>query len=180
MTQLGHFAHAGQRLAVDVHLDLGARLQALGLAHGLLPDHEWRGIRIGDLVRREVKPFDDPQRQRIAMSGADILLSPDQAVGLGLILHELASNAMKYGSLAVPDGTVELGWHVDGRDADRQISVDWKESGGPAVVPPEGTGFGSILIRRSLAKVLSSQVEHVFAPEGVTARITMPLDQQQD
>ncbi|MBU0583191.1 MAG: GAF domain-containing protein [Alphaproteobacteria bacterium] len=157
-----------------------SRLQALGLAHGLLSDHEWRGIRIGDLVRREVKPFDDPQRQRIAMSGADILLSPDQAVGLGLILHELASNAMKYGSLSVPDGTVELGWHVDGRDADRQISVDWKESGGPAVVPPERTGFGSILIRRSLAKVLSSQVEHVFAPEGVTARITMPLDQQQD
>ena len=155
-----------------------SRLQALGLAHGLLSDHEWRGIRIGDLVRREVRPFDDPQQPRIAMSGENVLLSPDQALGLGLILHELASNAMKHGSLSVSGGTVELVWHVQGRGEERQIAIDWRESGGPAVAKPEKTGFGSILIRRSLAKVLSSEVEHVFAPDGVTARITMPLDEQ--
>ena len=155
-----------------------ARLQALGLAHGLLSDHEWRGIRIADLVRREVKPFDDTEGGRILISGQNILLSPDQAVGLGLILHELASNAMKYGSLSVPAGSVRLDWRVDGPPGGRSIAIEWKEVGGPAVSPPDRIGFGSILIGRSLAKVLSSEVSHVFAPDGVIASIAMPLDEQ--
>ena len=155
-----------------------SRLQALGLAHGLLSDHEWRGIRIGELVRREVKPFDDIGSPRIQITGDDILLSPDQALGLGLILHELASNAMKYGSLSVSQGTVQLGWQVEGRPGSRFLTIDWVENGGPAVKRPDRTGFGTILIKRSLAKVLSSEVRHEFAPEGVTARISFPLDVQ--
>ena len=155
-----------------------SRLQALGLAHGLLSDHEWRGIGIGELVRREVKPFDDTDSPRIVITGDDVLLSPDQALGLGLILHELASNAMKYGSLSVPAGIVRLAWRVEGRHQKRRLVLDWKESGGPAVTPPDREGFGSILIRRSLAKVLSSQVKHDFAPDGVIAEISMPLDEQ--
>ena len=149
-----------------------ARLQALGLAHGLLSDHEWRGIGIGELVRREVKPFDDTDSPRIAITGDDVLLSPDQALGLGLILHELASNAMKYGSLSVPAGIVRLAWRVEGRRKKRRLVLDWKESGGPAVTPPDRQGFGSILIRRSLAKVLSSEVKHDFAPMASSPQIS--------
>ncbi len=155
-----------------------ARLQSLGHAHGLLSDNEWRGIRICELVRREVKPFDDTDSSRIHISGEDVLLTPDQAVGLGLVLHELASNAMKYGSLSVGSGAVELRWHLAGRRGNRILTIDWKEVGGPAVSPPDRTGFGSILIRRSLAKVLSSEVKHVYAPQGVTAEITMPIEEQ--
>ena len=155
-----------------------ARLQSLGHAHGMLSDNEWRGIRICELVRREVRPFDDVETPRIRISGEDILLTPDQALGLGLILHELASNAMKYGSLSVRAGIVDLTWHLTGRRGNRVLTIDWQESGGPAVLPPDQTGFGSILIRRSLAKVLSSEVKHVFAPDGVTAEITMPLEEQ--
>ncbi len=154
-----------------------SRLHALGLAHGLLSDHEWRGIRIGELVRREVKPFDDIDSPRIQITGEDVLLSPDQALGLGLILHELASNAMKYGSLSVSEGIVRLGWQVDGRPGKRFLTIDWVESGGPAVNTPNRTGFGTILIRRSLSKVLSSEVTHDFARSGVTARIAFPLDE---
>jgi two-component sensor histidine kinase len=154
-----------------------ARLQALGLAHGLLSDHEWRGIGISELVRREVKPFDDSDSRRILISGDDVLLSPDQALGLGLILHELGSNAVKYGSLSTPAGKVQVAWRVDGWRTKRRLVLDWKETGGPAVVPPDRHGFGSILIRRSLAKVLSSEVRHDFAPDGVTAEISIPLDE---
>ncbi|RWC48968.1 MAG: GAF domain-containing protein [Mesorhizobium sp.] len=153
-----------------------ARLQALGIAHNLLSDREWRGIGIRELVQIEVKPFDTAEQPRMTISGADLLLSPDQAVGLGLILHELASNALKYGSLSVLSGKVDLDWRTQGRKGARRLVLTWRESGGPQVAPPERHGFGSILIRRSLAKVISSEVTHEFRPEGVFAEISMPLE----
>ncbi|MBZ9866756.1 GAF domain-containing protein [Mesorhizobium sp. CA15] len=154
----------------------GARLQALGAAHNLLSDREWRGIGIGELARIEVRAFDTGRQPRIAISGPELLLSPDQAVGLGLILHELASNAMKYGSLSAPSGKVDLDWKTQGRKGARRLVLTWRESGGPRVEPPDRQGFGSILIRRSLAKVIDSEVIHEFRPDGVFAEISMPLE----
>ncbi|MGX7875286.1 sensor histidine kinase [Mesorhizobium sp. ORM6] len=154
----------------------GARLQALGIAHDLLSDREWRGIGIRELVQIEIRPFDTADQPRISIAGADLLLSPDQAVGLGLILHELASNALQYGSLSVASGKVDLEWKTRGRKGDRRLVLTWREGGGPQVAPPERHGFGSILIRRSLAKVISSEVTHEFRPEGVFAEISMPLE----
>ncbi|MBZ9922729.1 histidine kinase, partial [Mesorhizobium sp. BR1-1-7] len=154
----------------------GARLQALGIAHNLLSDREWRGIGIRELVQIEVRPFDTAEQLRMTITGPDLLLSPDQAVGLGLILHELASNALQYGSLSATSGKVDLSWKTRGRKAGRRLVLTWRESGGPAVAPPERHGFGSILIRRSLAKVMSSEVAHEFRPEGVFAEISMPLE----
>ena len=153
-----------------------ARLQALGAAHSLLSDREWRGIGISELARIEVKPFETGDKPRIAISGPDLLLSPDQAVGLGLILHELASNALKYGSLTAPSGKVDLDWKTQGRKGARRLVLTWRESGGPQVAPPDRHGFGSILIRRSLAKVIDSEVTHEFRPGGVFAEISMPLE----
>ncbi|CCV04983.1 Signal transduction histidine kinase [Mesorhizobium metallidurans STM 2683] len=154
----------------------GARLQALGAAHNLLSDREWRGIGIRELVQIEVKPFDSIQQPRMTISGPDLLLTPDQAVGLGLILHELASNALQYGSLSAPSGKVDLDWKTLGKREARRLVLTWRESGGPEVVTPERHGFGSILIRRSLAKVISSEVIHEYRPEGVFAEISMPLE----
>ncbi len=154
----------------------GARLQALGAAHNLLSDREWRGIGIRELMQIEVKPFDSTEQPRITISGPDLLLSPDQAVGLGLIMHELASNALQYGSLSSASGKVNLDWKAPGKKGARRLVLTWRESGGPQVNPPERQGFGSILIRRSLAKVLSSEVIHEFHSEGVFAEISMPLE----
>lgn len=154
----------------------GARLQALGIAHNLLSDREWRGIGIRELVQIELRPFDTADQPRITISGAELLLSPDQAVGLGLILHELASNALQYGSLSIASGKVDLDWKTQGRKGGRRLVLTWRESGGPKVAPPERHGFGSILIRRSLAKVISSEVTHEFRPEGVFAEISLPLE----
>ncbi|MER8574903.1 GAF domain-containing protein [Mesorhizobium sp. M1338] len=154
----------------------GARLQALGIAHNLLSDREWRGIGIRELVKIEVRPFETAAQPRMTISGDDLLLSPDQAVGLGLILHELGSNALQYGSLSVASGKVDLDWRTRGRKGARRLVLTWRESGGPQVAPPERHGFGSILIRRGLAKVISSEVTHEFRPEGVFAEISMPLE----
>lgn len=152
-----------------------ARLRSLGLAHGLLSDHEWRGISIRELMTTELQPFQSPVDPRIVIRGQDVLLSPDQAVGLALVLHELGSNAVKYGSLSVPDGHVMLEWTVRGREDDRRLELHWTETGGPTVAEPDQHGFGSILIKRGLAKIMSSEVKHEFLPAGVHAAISMPL-----
>ncbi|WP_343070083.1 sensor histidine kinase [Aminobacter carboxidus] len=151
------------------------RLRALGLAHGLLSEYEWRGIGIRDLARLELSPFGDAEAQRISITGPDALLTPDQTLGLALILHELASNALKYGALSVPGGSVSVSWTVRTTTGDKHLELEWIESGGPKVTPPTHHGFGSILIRRSLAKVISSEVTHEFPAEGVRAHISMPL-----
>lgn len=152
-----------------------ARLRSLGLAHGLLSEHEWRGIGIRELVQTELAPFDEADAPRISIVGQDALLTPDQALGLALVLHELASNALKYGSLSTPSGNVVVSWVIQGSRSDKRLVLDWTESGGPEVTPPKHHGFGSILIRRSLAKVIASEVRHEYLPEGVHARIALPL-----
>ena len=157
-----------------------ARLRSLGLAHGLLSDHEWRGISIRELMTTELQPFQSPVDPRIRIRGQDVLLSPDQAVGLALVLHELGSNAVKYGSLSVPDGHVVLEWTVRGREDDRRLDLNWTETGGPVVAEPDQRGFGSILIKRGLAKIMSSEVTHEFLPSGVHAAISMPLATRED
>jgi len=153
------------------------RLQALGAAHGVLSDREWLGIGLLELVRLEIRPFDDDTRRRVVTSGPDVFLSADQAVALGLVLHELASNALKYGALSVSEGKVDLFWRLDREQADKRLVITWREHGGPHVTQPEKEGFGSILIRRSLAKILSSTVTHEYRPEGVAAEISMVLDE---
>jgi two-component sensor histidine kinase len=153
-----------------------ARLQALGEAHNLLSDREWKGISLPELARKEIAAFDDQAGSRILIKGDEVLITPDQALGLGMILHELASNALKYGALSVPDGHVRLNWALEGIGPQRRLTVSWREVGGPKVEPPPREGFGMILIRRSLAKTLSSTVEHEFRPEGVVASITLPLE----
>jgi two-component sensor histidine kinase len=157
-----------------------ARLQALGSAHGLLSDNEWRGIAMRELVRLEVMPFDNRAAPRIRISGPDVYLSPDQALGLGLALHELASNALKFGSLSVAGGWVQLDWTVTRSGVDRSLRLGWAEHGGPPVERPDREGFGSILIRRSLTKILRSEVSHEFQPDGVAAEIKFPLDDLPD
>jgi PAS domain S-box-containing protein len=152
-----------------------ARLQALGAAHSLLSDREWKGISLRELARMEIAAFDDATGSRIHVDGADILVTPDQAVGLGMILHELASNALKYGALSVPSGSVRLDWTLQGTDPERRLTLNWQESGGPQVQTPQREGFGMILIRRSLSKVISSTVDHEFRPQGVVARVSLPL-----
>lgn len=165
-----HAGDSGEFLAA-----FSGRLQALGAAHSLLSDREWRGIGIRELVHLETRPFDAKDGERIHVSGPNIFLTPDQAVGLGLILHELSNNALQYGALS-GSGTVDLSWKAHGGSKDRKLTIVWTERGGPEVSPPSRQGFGSILIRRGLAKVLSSEVEHEFRPEGVHAKISIPLE----
>ena len=151
------------------------RLQAISEAHGLLSDHEWGEIRLSTLLAKQLGPHVRDYQKQIEIHKDEISLGPDQAVGLGLVLHELATNAAKYGALSVSGGKIVLtarGVEEEGR---RVLHLTWTEVGGPPVDEPARRGFGSILIERSLDKVMGSSVKVEYLPAGVTAIVRLPL-----
>jgi two-component sensor histidine kinase len=144
---------------------VNARIVALAGAHDLLTDRSWVGADIADLVRRALAPF---ASSRLICQGPSLDLSPSQALALSMALHELATNAAKYGALSRPEGRVELGWRVERGE----LNMSWHERGGPQVTPPTRRGFGSRLIENALCAELDGQTELEFAPDGVRCRIT--------
>lgn len=147
------------------------RLRTLADAHTLLADRDWAGIGMSELVDSQVGPYAIHGGDRLAILGEDVQLPPDHALGLGIILHELASNAARYGALSVDTGRLRVSWVVE----NGEVSLTWTESGGPPVPDGRESGFGSRLIQRSLDKILGSRVDLDFAPAGVQAQISFPL-----
>jgi two-component system CheB/CheR fusion protein len=148
------------------------RLRALGSAHTLLVDSDWRGADLGALARDQLGPYvaDNPDRVRI--EGEAVTLPPDLATPFGLVLHELATNAVKHGALSRPAGSVNLRWHVESRNNRRTLTVFWTERGGPPVQRPTTSGFGGTLIEKSIPNAI---VRREFRPEGVACAIEIPL-----
>lgn len=151
------------------------RLQAISDAHGLLSDYEWGTIHLSELISKQLRPYVSDYAEQVEIHKDEILLGPDQAVGLGLVLHELATNALKYGSLSVPKGKIVLTARSVVEDGDSVLHLTWTEVGGPPVREPRRRGFGSMLIERSLDKVIGSSVKVEYLPAGVTALIRLPL-----
>ena len=147
---------------------VNARIVALAGAHELLTDRSWSGVDIGDLVARALAPFSTSQ---IVLDGRFLELAPQQALAVSLVLHELATNAAKYGALSRPEGRVEVRWDVQ---KDR-LNLSWRESGGPPVRPPARRGFGSSLIEIGVSRDLDGQTRLEFAPDGVRCFVTARL-----
>ncbi len=159
-----------------VRRNLTNRLMAVSEAHNVLVQENWAGADLRTIVHQALAPHDHPGGARFTVDGPAVRLSPQQAVSVALTLHELATNALKYGALSVAEGHVELLWnlahdHVGARD----ISVLWRESGGPAVTPPEHTGFGTRLIARSFGEESGGQARIDFPPAGVQCVMQLPL-----
>ena len=151
------------------------RLQSLSEAHSLLSDHEWGVIHLKMLLQKQIMPYAMDYESQIEIHKDEVELGPDQAVGLGLVLHELATNARKYGSLSVRTGKVVITARVVHEEGRPVLNMTWHEVGGPPVHSVGRRGFGSVLIERSLDKVLGSSVHVEYLPKGVTAVIRMPL-----
>lgn len=149
------------------------RLQALAAAHTLLSDREWESIDLLTLLKTQVSPYAMDFDEQVEVVCPDISLSPDEALGLGLVLHELATNAAKFGALSRAAGRVRVRCPEEDTSAEARV-IEWVESGGPSVKPPESGGFGSILIARSLDKIVGSSVAVEYRPEGLRARIRIP------
>jgi two-component sensor histidine kinase len=145
-----------------------ARLLALSKTHDLLTATNWRGAALRDVLLVELKPYAPNQYQ---LEGPDVDLTPAEALALGLVVHELATNAAKYGALSEGEGCVSVAWSI----GDGRLSLTWRERGGPHVAPPSRRGFGSRLIERSLQGSLSGEARLEFAPAGLVCRIELPL-----
>jgi PAS domain S-box-containing protein len=148
-----------------------ARVQALARSHDLLVQENWHGAVLRDLLKSQLSPYVDTDLGQVEIEGPSVILKPETAQNLGLALHELASNASKYGALSVPSGKVSVRWSEKSNDG---VELVWKETGGPVVGVPEKRGFGSMLIQQNLSRSLESEVELKFAKDGVNCRILIP------
>ncbi|WEK05080.1 MAG: HWE histidine kinase domain-containing protein [Candidatus Devosia phytovorans] len=150
------------------------RLRTISDAHVLLADRDWSGVQLYEVIASQLGSRFRTNPDRAEVHGEDVALPADHAVGLGLILHELTTNAHRYGAWSNEQGVVEIDWAIRNEPV-RGLSLTWREVGGPRVEKPEEYGLGTRLIERSLAKVLDSEVQLEFAPDGVVAKVWMPL-----
>jgi len=152
------------------------RLLALSMTHNLLTLKSWREADLHDIAEQELAPYKREADERVVIDGPRVDLPPRYAINLGLVLHELVTNAAKYGALSVPVGRLSLSWAVVHAEDHRQtLRIQWNESGGPTVQPPKRQGFGSRLIRRSIEGELDGSMILDFASAGVAYDISVPL-----
>ncbi|TGQ63502.1 PAS domain S-box protein [Mesorhizobium sp. M00.F.Ca.ET.186.01.1.1] len=151
-----------------------ARLINLANAHDVLTRESWQSANLADIIADTIKPHGG-RENRFRMEGPDIRLTPNVALAIAMTLHELSTNAVKYGALSMENGYVEIGWRIEGEGASRRLVLRWQESGGPPVAKPSHKGFGSRLIERALASELGGEVRVDYASTGVMCTIIAPL-----
>jgi two-component sensor histidine kinase len=154
----------------------GARLRALSRAHDVLTETHWAGASLGRVVSEALAPFEHGAGGRIRIAGPEIVVQPGTAVVLSMALHELATNASKYGALSVDAGKVDVRWSI----ADATVELSWSETGGPPVSQPQRKGFGSRLVTDGLAHQLDAEVSLEFPPEGVRYVARFPAEHVQE
>jgi PAS domain S-box-containing protein len=148
------------------------RLQALARAHDVLFAADWKGAELGALAHEQISPLASDAPERLRIDGPEVMLPPSHATALGLLLHELATNASKYGALSTEDGAVEMRWRLGARNGAQHVIIEWAERDGPAVAPPERQGLGSRLIQEG---VPGAKVDWRFEPDGVRCSIDLAL-----
>jgi PAS domain S-box-containing protein len=148
-----------------------SRLMALASAHDLLTQENWEGAELRDLLLRSLSPFGSDLSARFSLEGPSVLLAPQQALAFAMATHELATNAVKYGSLSAPSGRISISWRTEAG----RLELEWREVDGPPVLAPTRRGFGSRLLERGLAADLQGEVGLEFARDGVRCRIAADL-----
>jgi two-component sensor histidine kinase len=149
---------------------------ALSAAHQALLDVRGDGAGLAEIAARTLAPFGYTRGDaRFAIGGPGVRLGPEAATALALALHELATNATKYGALSAPRGRIAFHWRLDGPDR-RELRLTWRETGGPAVAAPQRRGLGSRLIEENLATALGGTATLDFTPDGLRAEIAGRLD----
>ena len=159
----------------DAGRTIEARIQAMSAAHDLLVSEQFESASLRSLLDRTLAPFgvDDPGRFRLV--GQDLHLPPHLVVAFALALHELATNATKYGALSTADGVVEVVWSMDHGPHSDSLHLTWRESGGPSVVKPARTSFGTQLIQRVLAREINGSAAIDYHPAGIVFQAVVPL-----
>jgi PAS domain S-box-containing protein len=153
-----------------------ARLVSLSNVHSVLTQRSWDSADLHEIIAAAIGPHRTPEKERFEVHGPILRLGPQPAVALSMAVHELCTNAMKYGALSTEAGQVEIAWSVERG----QLRWTWREQGGPVVAAPKHSGFGSRLIEKSLAAQLSANVGMNYAPAGLVCTIEAPLSAIRD
>ena len=155
---------------------LDGRIKSMAATHQLLSSHQWKGILLSDLVRRELAPY--AAHGNTEIGGPDVILEAEPAQAVSMVLHELTTNAAKYGALSTHGGRISVRWHrVMNGNADARLCIEWQESGGPAVQAPDRSGYGMEVIRDLLPYELDGKVDLAFASAGVRCCIDIAISQ---
>jgi two-component sensor histidine kinase len=150
------------------------RIVGLAASQDLLIESNWQGVRVADLVRSQLSLFRELIGTRIEISGPPVRLQPPAAQAIGMALHELATNASKYGALSDGNGRVRVTWRLEGSGEDREFQLQWVEKDGPAVKTPERRGFGYTIMVAMVEKSLDATVEIDYAPAGLVWKVRAP------
>lgn len=153
------------------------RLQSLSASHDLLVAEDWTGASLEELIRAVLQPFIGNSSEALECHGQPVFINATAAQNLGLAMHELATNAAKYGALSTIAGRVRVAWGFEPDEAGAlRLMLRWEERGGPRVMPATVKGFGHVVIERVAGQALSAKVDYQFPPEGVRWTIAMPLE----
>lgn len=165
--------------SIDEFYDaFSARIASLAKTQTLLTEDYWQTASLREMLEYELHPFTGEGSGRVLLEGPPVDLSADLAVPVGMALHELASNAERYGALSVPEGWVEVQWNLRRVDAGRRLILEWKEHDGPPVGMPQQRGFGSTLLERVLAMQANAEVRLTYDRDGLTFTMEAPLVEQ--
>jgi PAS domain S-box-containing protein len=171
-------ANSTARTATDIDSFREAfnqRVISLARTHTLLAENSWGVIPLRELMAAELEPYGGGDAMRVSLEGPDVALPSDVALSLGMAVHELTTNAFKYGALSSPGGSISVEWQIETKDSSRQLRLTWRESGGPEVAPPSRQGFGSRLLRHMLGGQFNGEVEMSFEPDGLLFSVAIPL-----
>jgi PAS domain S-box-containing protein len=165
----------GSRSVADFVAALDGRIRSMATTHELLSSSRWQGVSLTELVRSELEPY--ATRHNTEISGPDILLKPEAGQAMATVLHELATNAAKYGALSTKNGRVSIRWdqQLNGRSRSH-LAFEWQELGGPAVIALGKSSYGTSTIRDLIPYELGGMVDLVLAPEGVQCRLELPAE----
>ena len=153
----------------------GLRLHGLAASHDILVSQSWQGAPLAELVRLQLAPFAEVGSSRLELVGPNVVLAARAAQGIGLALHELATNAAKHGALSIPTGNVRVSWAFEDVGAHpRPLRLSWAEMGGPPAAAPSKRGFGYVVIERMAASAVSGEATMEFAPEGLRWVLSIP------
>jgi two-component sensor histidine kinase len=153
----------------------GQRLQGLAASHDVLIRNSSQGAPLADLIRQQLMPFMDIQSPRVELTGPDIVVTAEATQAIGLAIHELTTNAIKYGALSAPAGKVMISWAFAGESlASRKLLLKWVEQGSPRVSTPSRNGFGHLVIGEMIERSLNAKVVLEFLTEGLEWSVSIP------
>jgi two-component sensor histidine kinase len=168
------YTRQGSRSMDEFVQALDDRIQSMADSHSLLSHNHWHGVDLADLVRRQLAPY--TTKTNTVINGPDITLSATATQAVGMVLHELVTNAAKYGALSHPHGRVSVSWDYRlCQDAAGRLAIAWRETGGPPAEAPSKSSYGSNLIRGLIPRELGGAVDLAFPPEGVRCDIEIPV-----